>query len=73
MPAGLNFRSDKTLTPAAKAFSAEKKRIKSELLATIGRPNLPVKQHQGEPKLSPSGNLMSQLDAVSTASPLHGM
>jgi len=72
-PGGLNFRSDKTPSPAAKSMSDEKKRIKQELLGTIGRPNLPTKQRQGDPKLSPSGNLAAQLDAVSTASPLHGM
>jgi len=72
-PGGLNFRSDKTLTPAAKAFSSEKKRIKQELLNTIGRPNLPVKQRQeGGPALAASGNLMAKLDAVAVASPLHG-
>ena len=70
-PGGLNFKSDKTPTPSAKAFASEKKRIKEDLLKTIGRPNLPTPQRQME--LAPSGNLMAQLDAVSTASPLHGL
>ena len=68
-PGGLNFKSDKTLTPAAKAFNDDKRMIKQELLNTIGRPNIPSKQVQfGSPT-----NLMSQLDAVSPDSPLHGM
>ena len=74
IPGGLSFRSDKTPTPAAKAFAGEKKRIKQELLNTIGKPNLPSKQRQeGGPALAPSGNLMAQLDAVAPGSPLHAL
>ena len=76
-PGGLNFKSDKVPTPAAKAFSSERKRINRDLLKTIGKPNLPSKQRQngpdGGPDLAPSGNLMAKLDAVAPGSPLHGI
>jgi hypothetical protein len=73
-PGGLSFKSDKTPTPSAKKFAEEKKRINQELLATIGKPNLPVKRMQnGGPELAASGNLMAQLDAVAPDSPLHGL
>lgn len=73
-PGGLHFASDKTPTPSAKAFASEKKRIKQELLATIGKPNLPTKRRQeGGPALAASGNLMAQLDAVAPNSPLNGL
>ena len=68
-PGGLNFKSDKTLSPGAVKFNKDKKLIKQELLVTIGRPNIPSKQRQnGSPN-----SLLSQFDAVAPDSPLHGM